>query len=482
MNAESRAKIINDDRPSIIDSTKNEAKNTSVAANLITRTLNLHGKEQTAEREKQEKEQAKKTSMSWLDKLSATQFVKGETIGTDAKIQNRPQDSNSKDTDKSEEATTKRPSFADLDKQRRFEQYLTFTEAEKKYKLTSLQPLSMTEWERDQEASDFEKAAKLCLQIDGQTEKAEEERKELETKVNLESLSSSQRMEAAAKLKMFGKLTRTDVEWKPAKLVCVRFNIAEPFVGVAEKGKPKKKFSIFDSLTWNEMAKFEKGKNLDYECDPRPSTSYENEKPVVERPQRKSSTDSRKHEVLEDTSRSKRVNKPEETTAVNLNPQEKKDLFKSIFLSSSEESESENEVVDEEKLKAALIGKSAAEKNVQRNTSPPRGIFAKLDLDSLMKRPDKTDTPVTKIEKPIPDKMEEDEVKEVPPDVYGPALPTVPIPAAPLTESTLPKSSEDEVWIEKSNKKKSKKEKKKHKHKERSRSKSRKKSKKDKKH
>ncbi|XP_058801098.1 G patch domain-containing protein 1 homolog [Phymastichus coffea] len=483
MNAESRAKIINDDRPSIIDSTKGENKNISVAAKLITRTLNLHGMEQTADREKLEKEQTKKKSMSWLDKLSTTTFVKGEIIGSDSKIKDRQDLNSSKESEKSAEITSKRPSFADLDKQRRFEQYLTFTEAEKKYKLTSLQPLSMTEWERDQEADEFEKVAKLCSRIDDKTEKAEEEKKELETKVNLESLSLHERMTAAAKLKMFGKLTRTDVEWKPAKLVCVRFNIAEPFVGVAEEGKPKKKFSIFDSLTWNEMAKFEKGKNLDYECDPRPSTSYENEKPVVERPERKSSTELRKQEFVEETPKSKKMNKPEESTATaNLNPQEKKDLFKSIFLSSSEESESENEQskdIDEEKWKAALIGNSAAEQNTQRNTSPPRGIFAKLDLDSITKRPDKMEN---KVEKQIIEKMEVDEVKAIPSDVYGPALPTAPLPAPPTSESALPKPSKDEVWIEKSNKKKSKKEKKKHKHKERSKSKSRKKSKKDKKH
>jgi len=58
--------------------------------------------------------------------------------------------------------------------------------------------------------------------------------------------------------------------------------------------------------------------------------------------------------------------------------EEKKDLFKAIFLSSSEDSDSETEDnVDSEAVKSILIGKDPKEINVQRNTSPPRGIFAK---------------------------------------------------------------------------------------------------------
>jgi len=33
----------------------------------------------------------------------------------------------------------------------------------------------------------------------------------------------------AASMKMFGKLTRETVEWHPDKLLCKRFNIANPY-------------------------------------------------------------------------------------------------------------------------------------------------------------------------------------------------------------------------------------------------------------
>ena len=541
MNAESRAKIINDERPSIIDSKTMEVKNTSVAAKLITRTLNLHGKEQAAERTTIEESRPTKTPMSWLDKLSATKFVKGEVLGNDPKVQGNLQSASSfaQEMDDGMTRATK-PKFGDLEKQRRFEQYLNFSEGERKLKFPTVQPLSMTEWERDQEVVEFESAAKLCERIDGAT-KIDEEKKEKEAKakIDLESLGTEERMMAAAKMKMFGKLTRSETEWRPAKLVCVRFNVAEPLIGVAveEKGK---KFSIFDSLRWNEMSRFEEAKKLEHEIEPRPSTSsgyssandkrnFRRGRTIKEPPPKVNSkpvskkekafevsyekvfgkaVDTQKREEIEEATEAV-SEKPEEAPAPS-NIQEKKDLFKSIFLSSSDESESETEGskdidVDDENVKAAVIGKSAAEKNTHRNTSPPRGIFANVDLDSLMKRPVKKDslednpkqyeavsndkTDEVKIEKPNSD--EQIEVDGIPPDVYGPILPQA---LPPLNEPTKHKhlfsgsskksiDTDDGIWVEKPrDKKKSKKEKKKHKHKERSGSKSRKKSKKEKKH
>lgn len=37
--------------------------------------------------------------------------------------------------------------------------------------------------------------------------------------------------ESAAKMKMFGKLTRETFEWHPDKLLCKRFNVPEPYPG-----------------------------------------------------------------------------------------------------------------------------------------------------------------------------------------------------------------------------------------------------------
>uniref|UniRef100_T1GJ47 Uncharacterized protein n=1 Tax=Megaselia scalaris TaxID=36166 RepID=T1GJ47_MEGSC len=63
-------------------------------------------------------------------------------------------------------------------------------------------------------------------------------------------------------------------------------------------------------------------------------------------------------------------------------PAEKKDLFKAIFDDSEDDEEDDDEKVPENKpvppeILSALT-KPAAEVNLLRNTSPPRGIFAAL--------------------------------------------------------------------------------------------------------
>jgi G patch domain-containing protein 1 len=52
----------------------------------------------------------------------------------------------------------------------------------------------------------------------------------------------------AAQLKMFGRLTRETSEWVPARLLCVRFNVKNPFADdKADTGAKKKKPPSFDS-------------------------------------------------------------------------------------------------------------------------------------------------------------------------------------------------------------------------------------------
>lgn len=74
---------------------------------------------------------------------------------------------------------------------------------------------------------------------------------------------------------------------------------------------------------------------------------------------------------------------------------DKIDLYKAIFLS-----DSENEDLSEENN---IIGQSDDDfvmkpKNIERNTSPPRGIFANIDFDEInaWRRPDKDDSNKTK--------------------------------------------------------------------------------------
>ena len=55
----------------------------------------------------------------------------------------------------------------------------------------------------------------------------------------------------AAKLKLFGSLTHEKIEWHPAKLLCIRFNVKHPYGDHSVVGVPashKSKFDIFGRL------------------------------------------------------------------------------------------------------------------------------------------------------------------------------------------------------------------------------------------
>jgi G patch domain-containing protein 1 len=52
----------------------------------------------------------------------------------------------------------------------------------------------------------------------------------LQQTVALESAGAASDFSAAASARMFGRLTRQTVGWRPARLLCKRFNVAEPYV------------------------------------------------------------------------------------------------------------------------------------------------------------------------------------------------------------------------------------------------------------
>lgn len=125
--------------------------------------------------------------------------------------------------------------------------------------------------------------------------------------------------------------------------------------------------------------------------------------------------------------------------AQDKHPAQKKDIYKAIFDSSDDDSDADAEPAvntgdangnvtgDSTSMDVkhtqpapnyqtlpdiAFMPKSAKEINILRNTSPPRGIFSGL----LMKRP-------TEQGKPVQEAVQDSPI-ELPPDSYGPRLPT----------------------------------------------------------
>lgn len=568
LNAVDRARILENPDERL----RKPSSSISVASNIISNTLNLHGKQQTEERKKLENQQTT-TGNSWLDKLNAQNFVKGDVVGlkqndtgslktledfkesASTSIQSNTETSTEYDPSNKSEKSAKLFS-SDPDKQRRFEQYLIFFKNNERNKLETIQPLSMTEWEREQERTEFEQAVKLeqsnNYMVDKFIHSADS---------TMDKMDPQKDAKEAVRLKMFGKLTRERSEWKPASIVCKRFNIPEPKIGCAPIATDRKsvKFSIFDSLDWCSSSKFTKTteqQRIQVEEVPQLSKKteestnevisdtdnisidYQSSEPVSEKfrifeasyekvfgkgiQNILSITSENDKQDVSDNLKDKTIqeieNKQEIGTVVKDQSNEKKDLFKAIFLSSSEDSEDSEpeEKVDNETVKSILIGKDPKEINSQRNTSPPRGIFAKLDLDSLVTHSkcvndeSTASKSVSETSLPTIDEMQdnladcnniiEDAETAIPPDMYGPILPqrllkqesTATTEADSVNQSLKPvfrsivvsKTAEDSTlggkWVERDKMKKLKKEKKKHKHKEHKNSKHKKKSKKEK--
>lgn len=582
LNAMDRARILEDSD----DHSKKSPNTASVASNIISKTLNLQGKQQTEERQKLEAEQMTVGS-SWLDKLNFQNFVKGGIVGSKendtvslkkleefresiASTSSSTNEASSDDApDKNE---TKKLFLSDPDKQKRFEQYLVFLKDNEPSKLEDIQPLSMTNWEREQERIEFEQAAKLEQSGDYMADKFVQN---ADRKVD--DMDPDKDKKQAVKLKMFGKLTRERSEWKPATAVCKRFNIPEPKVSCAQVMTQRKvKFSVFDSLDWCNSSKFTKATDTVSKSqieEPMPCASkgteetnktastagsnnissniYQPSEEVSEKLKNFEASYEKvfgkgiqsisvttpedvEQEHATDDSKAKDEQKVEETREVIAGPanifkkqsEEKKDLFKAIFLSSSEDSDSEiEENVDSEAVKSILIGKDPKEINVQRNMSPPRGIFAKLDLDSLVAQPKAKDDPPDEnaTSKSVETSLHEahgsqddynaadhndvvDDTTEtaISSDMYGPVLPqrllkqessttnvveadgdTTQLSKPVFRSVVVSKNVSDDSklggkWVERDKAKKSKKEKKKHKHKEHKSPRHKKKSKKQK--
>lgn len=268
-------------------------------------------------------------------------------------------------------------------KQKRYEQFLVCMKNNRRDGLAILQPKTMTDWEREREKVEFERAALLYRPMSGTMNSkfvsAGSSEDAAETKVCAPKDGEGGTggdAKKAAQMKMFGRLTHEKVEWHPDRLLCIRFNVKNPFsnnsvVGVASGGRSK-----FELFNFTEPVSKEDQKDKDGE-EP-------NEQKSTQGDERKE--DPKLEEVPLDIEEPK----PEKPPL---------DLFKSIFLDSSSESESEEpdepKVEDDKDVKKTLFGTEleSTEKTVKpweekkentlRNPSAPKGIFANIDFDRL---------------------------------------------------------------------------------------------------
>lgn len=142
--------------------------------------------------------------------------------------------------------------------------------------------------------------------------------------------------------------------------------------------------------------------------------------------------------------------------AKDKHPAQKKDIYKAIFDSSDEETETEADEIVQENVEIvtpadstrqaqpapnyqplpdiAFMPKSAKELNILRNTSPPRGIFSGLNIKRPTKQVDTTSTQAD---------VEDKKSMDLPADSYGPTLPPS-FQHAPVAGRSISTASADE--------------------------------------
>ena len=370
-----------------------------------------------------------------------------------------------------------KPFARDSAKQTRYEQYLVCVQNNRRDALPLLQPKTMTDWEKEREKVEFERASMLFKPMKGVIGSRFVSAGASEDTEDSKSLSAEDEAERslrkAADMKMFGRLTRSTEDWHPARLVCVRFNVPHPYGDysvVGTKTKARRETGVSNVFAMLESDQAEPKKEAD------------------------DAGDVKQEEVAEDVKiEVDSVKQEEEEEAV----KPPSDLFKAIFLDSdSDNSDSDDDdddtsvqVEDKSNNKNSSSNISEApiikqppqpqqskpweerRENTMRNSEPARGIFANIDLDSLNRRvPAVKKDDVTPAERPVAKGSSKDisvaqqtvrtvlgirseRAESSSGDEYGPRLPDNMIPASIVISS----DSEDE----RSSKKKKKKEKKK---------------------
>ncbi|XP_017023042.1 G patch domain-containing protein 1 homolog [Drosophila kikkawai] len=385
---------------------------------------------------------------------------------------------------------TFKPFLADEAKQLRYDKFVAANlkdDAAITEFLATLQPVTLSEWDREMEKKEFIQAAKIYRPLDGLMN----DRFVSEATVQAEQVKEQQKAPEERTVVM----ERTKTMWKPASLLCKRYNIAEPFGGdllePEKELKAKPKISVFDYLetSVNTKANFQtptiipkhiekpKPKEAEKPAPAPPAAVLEQEKPPQKEVEPVKSTFVPKTplEQAVDESRNKPIS-------------EKVELFKSIFDDSDEEEETVKAALTnpvQDKLAAlqeelglpSSASTSAAAVNVLRNTSPPRGIFADFFKPADKQAPKEAAAPpkFAPIEgnkmkisfKSREERLRNDkELAEVPPEeVYGPKLPEAapqkPVPPEDQAEASIdaklqqlwqqhaPKKRKAEKWVEK---------------------------------
>lgn len=273
-----------------------------------------------------------------------------------------------------------KPFARDEAKQRRFEQYLSLLNSNRLEVFSAMQPVNMTEWEKERERKEFQRAAMICQPSQGLGSRFVSTRtlKDDDTiDVPIDRVEETPDAAKAAQLGMFGKLTHDEFEWHPVDLLCRRFNVPNPYPNCSKVGLETvavDKHIVFNFLT---PVNQEKEPNETRKVDEGPVAGTEPPGSGAEM----TSTVNARHNNGEDSSDISEEERP---------PLE---FFKSIFSESSEDEEHVDSkptlggsTVDEVAVAGATKTKISPSEAVKQPSRPALGVFANLDFEQLNRR------------------------------------------------------------------------------------------------
>ncbi|XP_062817761.1 G patch domain-containing protein 1 isoform X2 [Anolis carolinensis] len=338
-----------------------------------------------------------------------------------------------------------RPFAKDPEKQKRYENYTASLKRDAKEVLASCVDPNMTEWERRREREEFSRAAMLykssssVLSSRFTSAKHEDDTDKVEVPRDQEADVDDKK--AAAKMKMFGKLTREKFEWHPDKLLCKRFNVPDPYSDSCIVGLPKvkrDKYSVFNFLTvpesasvtmsqakavvgvqqdnipdkpkkpsrWDVSDKEKKKKDAigEFISLARSKVDVQEEQPPIEKMDQKKIKEPVANELSEVMTRNEEVAEEEETRP-------SMDLFKAIFASSSSDEKSSSEEEEESDGEAQEAEAEPVSESTKRSSPLPDVQGAKANRVA-------TPEPPVVVNSPLKETIDQGEE-------FGPKLPPV---------------------------------------------------------
>ncbi|XP_060519850.1 G patch domain-containing protein 1 homolog [Cylas formicarius] len=258
----------------------------------------------------------------------------------------------------------------------------------------------------------------------------------------------TEQMRDAARMKMFGPLTRITTDFIPCSALCKRFNVPEPHTEKLEHTRKKTKNLIFEYQKHKENETFTPGlsTNPTDQAENIIKLEHSEENPIENNQPTATEKDTGMNQETEAPYPEIEQNVSKDITD-KLNVDQNQDLFKAVFLSSDSESENEGEHENEkikknEEFKQVVL----SDQMIPKLKPIKEGILSNVNFH-VFKKPNFA----TNDQKEVEDDKKIVEVnaeRKIDPSLYGPRIPEK-FPQEKGEESIKVSSDSEDEWIEK---------------------------------